>query len=483
MRFKEWTATLVAVVTARIQRRVSMTGLSGWLKKGTTFVFKVLSHRRGPRVGDTLHFLEAAGDENPVDACHQAFETLPRDVVRILACNREHQGLAPNPFLEKMGPRLLALAKGEPEEGSRPWRSRLPIVRRLERVRLVDHKLAARKLEALIDLGVGLLERRTRSPAKALGDLACALASLAAVYRQAGRRDDALDVFLLAHPLTVRAGDAKVEGLWRQKAAYLLVDFDRCDRAQEFLEEALARFSLADARIEEIEVLVDMGYVFYNSGLFQEAKTWLRRAAPLVPANHREYRFAIHQLLALQLSSLGEFSEALAELERAEAWVDEDKLALASLHWARGGLAGKLHDLDVAFASYKTGLSLYEKHGSEALVAALTLEYAELLLRANRRPELLELTAGSARWLAEAKRNRKIQEALENLLALAAMKQLDVNSIAKLREKLPPLDVTPARRAKRCHPPGGYAGPYSGSSAMAPLLFSGESGVSAGTVV
>lgn len=469
---REWTARLVAIFESRIERRITYAGLSKLWRRGKTFALKLKAHLRGPRLGDVLRSLELAGDEKPEDLFHQAMETVPRDVVGILACNRERQGLEPSPFLVAMAARLLALAEGPADAGK--WRSRLAMIRRFERLRLADHRRAIRKLEWLIGLGVELLERPGARPAQALGDLACALSSLAAVYRQSGRRDDALDALLLAHPLTLASDDPKVEGIWRQKAAYLLVDLDRCDRAQEFLEEAATLFLLSKAQREQIQVMVDLGFVLSHAGRSQEANKWLRRVLPLVPPDDRGSLFAVHQLLAFELGNLGRNSESLAELNIAENLVAKDKLALASLQWSRARLSMKLGKSEMAIASYRAGLELFARHGSDADVAKLTFEFAGLLITENRRPELLDLTAGLSRWLSETERNNKVREAFEDLAALAVMKRVNIEALVELRKNLPSEELTPAQQGQKSQPWGGYCGPISGSSPIAGLLFGGK---------
>jgi tetratricopeptide (TPR) repeat protein len=468
----DWTARLVAIFESRIERRITYAGLSKLFKRGKTFALKLKAHLRGPRVGDVLRSLELAGDEKPQDFFHQAMETVPRDVVGILACNREHQGLDPSPFLVAMAPRLLALANEPGEAGA--WRSRLSTIRRFEKLRLADHPLATRKLEWLIGLGVKLLERHGSRPARALGDLACALASLAAVYRQSGRRDDALDALLLAHPLTVASDDPRAEGIWRQKGAFLLVDLDRCDRAQEFLEEAATLFLLANARSEVVEVMVDLGFVLSHAGRSEEANKWLRRVLPLVPPGDRESLFAVHQLLALQLERVGQSLEARDQLEIAEGLVEGDKLALASLQWSRARHSVKLGEAGKAVEAYRAALALYERHGSEADMAKLSFEFAGLLITENRRPELMDLTAGLSRWLDEAQRNQKVREAFEDLAALAVMKRVDIDALDELRRSLPSEEPRPAQKRQKAQPWGGYSGPISGSSPIAELLFGGK---------
>lgn len=467
------------VATARIKRRMSLAALSLLMKKGITFVLRILGHDRGPRLGDVMQGLEKAGDEMPPDAFHEAFERVPRDLVRILASCRERQGLEPSPFLVAMAPRLLVLSNKATKAGA-GWRSRLPRIRRLERLRFVDHRLAKRKLEWLVGLGTALLERFGGLPPQALGDLACALASLAVVYRQSGRRDDALDAFLLGWLLATVGKQDKAEGVVLQRCAYLLVDLGRCDRAQEFLEEALARFTLADARAEAVEVLVDMGYVLSHAGQSEKARQWLQKALPLIPPENREYRFAAHQLLSLQLGRLGKYSEALAEAQAAESLVDNYLLALGSLFWSRACLAAKQKQPLEAIDAYRRSLDLYEKHASEALVATLTFEFAEYLIRQDRRPELLELAAGSMGWAGEVARNAKIRESFEDLVALITSRQLNLESLESIRKALPADEfLAPIHRQKGSQPPGGNSGPYSGTVSVVGLLFGGKLSLSA----
>ncbi len=170
----EWTALLVRAFVSRMQRRMSLNKLSVLAGHATAFLVKILSHIRGPRVGDLFEAQLKAGDELPGDLYHQAFERAVNDPLKILACNRRRQDLKPSPFLVAVAPRVLALIEAGPTCGD-PWRSQLERIRRYERLRFRSRQASQDKLEWAVSVGIRLLERSPTKPTGALADLACAL--------------------------------------------------------------------------------------------------------------------------------------------------------------------------------------------------------------------------------------------------------------------------------------------------------------------
>lgn len=470
----EWTARLAAVGEERIHRRISYARLSSLLERGKTYVLQMVGHPRGPRIGDLLAAQERAGDELAPDVFHQAFETPgAADPLRQLACNRRRQGLPPSPFLISIAPRILGLA----EAGVRPggnWRSQRGKIQVWEKERFRERERSQGKLEWAVGLGVALLERSKARPAAAFGDLACALAGLAVACRIDGRLDDALDALLLAYPVAMLADDPRVEGIWYQKAGYLLVYLNRCDRAYEWILEASRRFSEAGARHEQAQTLVDIGFVLSSAGLAEEACKALRRALKILPASDCESRFAAHQILAGELVQCGRLAEAARELECAVLLSGDGKLQLASIHWARAKIFVRQRELDQARKTLDLALLLQMLHGSPMDVALIAFELAELLIGKNFRPELAALAAGVSTYIAHRPCDPSVRETIENFVALVTLKELSRPALAKLRARLSQaLESVQGLTLTSPQPPGRICHPISGSAKAAELLFGG----------
>lgn len=473
-RVKEWTARLANVFGERIGLRTSESALSERMGQSRGFVNKVKAHARGGRIADLLHSLEALGDEMPTDLLHQAFEQVPVDAVAVLSCSRQRQsGLKPNRFLERFGPRLRALIEQGPTPGN--WRSQGETLRAFEKLRFNDRELSRAKLEFFVGTAVSLLEKLGSRPQAAFADLACALGSLAAAHRVGGRRDDALDLLLLAHPLAILSDDPLAEGSWYQKAAFLLVDLGRCDRAYEFVQEAAMLFFVTSGAGRQAELQVDLAYVLCHAGRGSEALKVLKRVLPLVPTNDRETLLSAHQLRAIEFRKLGRYAEASEELGRAMALAVDGHLGSASLHWSKAKLAILMKDSETALQSFQEAIKLHLLHGNTADVAELTFDYAEFLLGENRRSELRALVDTISCWASEIKGSRRVREVLENFVALDELRKLDAASIIEVRKGLPrTTKAAPKYRRNKPQPCGGKISPASSSSGDLIRPFGGD---------
>lgn len=473
-----WLKKLSGAFGDRIGRRGSQALVSEQLGLEKGRVSRIKTHRSGGRPGEYFVSLAKIGDEHPRDVYHEAFEEVPRNHRAILACSREYQPhLETSAFLLALGPRLQALATRKAGEGS--WRRQLPTIRIFERERFNDWRASAAKLEWMSGLLLTFIEKSSAPPAGALADLACALAGVAAAYRIGGRRADAHDTVQLALLLVEAIDEPLSEGITLQKGGYLLVDFDRCDRAFEFIEAAGFCFMAAGAQREQAQTLVDQGYVLSHAGQSEAALRVLRRAVPVIEQDDYEHRLAAHQLLFIQLYRLGRHEEALVQLDLAFAVADDFNLGKASLHWGRAKLAVIFADKLKALAEYRAALAAYRHHGSVADVAEVTFEYAEFLIAEGEETEFEQLAARTLEWTAEVKGNRKIRQVLENFGALPMLKRIDAGSLAEVRQELPP-KKKPAPRYRRVRrekdqPLGGNSMPISGSSEEAETPLGGNS--------
>lgn len=472
MGWQEQVRKLVALGVERMRRRRHLADISEEAGFEKSYAAQLKSRPQSVRVGTFLQLLAIAGDECPADVFHQAFSLAGVEPVRLLACNRRREGLAPAPFLVEAAPKILALHGPGPD---RRWRSRLQEIRKLEMLRFSKLPVAQAKLEALVRLGIALCAKTPR-PRSAYCDLACALASLAVVYRTAGRLDDALDTLMLAWPLAMVPGVPHVEGIWNQKAAYLAAYLNRTDLGLDFARRAAVHFIEAEAEEDQARSLVDLGFLCSRAGQSEEACQQLRRALKVLPVSDREYRLAAHQILAGEYANLGLAPEAIRELNQAEELIAEhDQLLRASLSWGRARLLVAEGDMPNAVPAFEVALRLLRAHGSPSDVAEVTLDYAELLLRQKSRPELTTLAAGCATYFGGIECDRQVREAMEDFVALVKMEQHLSKSFSELRGQLPQSSQWVAKKLQ-VQPPGGICQPISGSALVAELLFGGGAG-------
>lgn len=474
MNSMEWTARLVGAFERRIQRLMSLNRLSTLMGHSTAFLAKILGHDRGPRVGDLFEAQVKAGDANPSDLYHQAFEQATNDPLRILAGCRRRQGREPLPFLLAVGPRLLRLAK----EGGQPevhWRCRIEAIRTYERLIEKDRKRSQQTLEKAITVGIDWLDRRKERPLLALGDLGFALSSLSVVLRLEDNLDDALDALLLAHPLIVAAGSPLGEGLWYQRAAHLLVRLERPDRAAEFIKEAAVSFVAAASKRDLARILVDLGNILHHAGEAAEACRQLKRALAVLDPEDDIYIFTAHQILALELAAAGNFSEAEDELRKALRIAKGRDLLVAWTHWNRAQLWASQKSFDRAVVAYRKTFELLARFGSPPNVIAVAFEFASLLLDLKNRPELKRLAAEVLRYSAESEIAPELRETIENFAALLRLETLNRHTFNQLRKSLPEAPQDPDDRTRApSQPNGSKAGPISGISPVPKLLFGGS---------
>lgn len=417
----------------RLTRQCSLAEASESIGWNETFLSKSKGLSRGPRALDLLESLHEVGDPLPSDVFHDAFPLLGVDPALKLACAREYQGLPPDRFLKTVAPRLRQLAQDGPTPESGRWQRRRAKIAALDELRKRDWPLAKTRLQEMISWALSRLEERGDRPKAALGDVSYALGVLAAILRLTGHRDAATDALLLARPLALLAEDHWVLGQWYQKTIYLLVDLKRYDRPYEFAHEALKCFVFAGSLAGQAGALIEIGYVQNHASLHREALDTLQAALPLIPNTERHLQFGVHHLIALQLGNLDDVPGALKHLEKAIEMAGEDQLALAAAYWGRARLAMKMGASALAFQSFEAAIPLYVKQAGTGELAEIALDYASLLLKENRRPELKTLAADVSGWIHKLKANRKLRDLIADFAALEALGHLDLPAIEMLQ--------------------------------------------------
>lgn len=418
----------------RLKRVDSLAEASRRLGEAEGFLAEQKDHPRGVRPLDAMRSLEALGNPMPEEVYHEAFFSEEKDPARILAYSREHQKLRPDPFVVGCLPRLEVLAAAGPTpEGS--WTSQEAAIRDLDRLRRRNRTSALKKLQKLIAAALDQLESGDR-PRPAFADLCSALGVLAAIYRLAGRRDDALDLLVLAYPLVLHSKEFKSEAEWYQKAAFLLVDLNRSARAKNFLDRAHHLYDLAESAAGCVRTLVDYSYVLTEERRHQESLDILERVLPRLPEADLEGRTSAHQFLAANYGALGNLPAAWDHLDQAIALVGDDLLSKAFCLSRRAELQVRTGDLNASVASHREALPLFAKITGAGELAELAMNCASLLLKLGQRSELRQLAADLAGWIERLKGNLKLRTAIEDFQALMDLDDLNDHTFETIREQV-----------------------------------------------
>jgi tetratricopeptide (TPR) repeat protein len=378
--------------------------------------------------------LELMGHPRPLEVLYTAISEIDTDPALILLAAREQTKVAADLYFREARPRIEALiAAGPTPEGE--WSSRAAKIKKLDKLRRRDPQAAKVKLQELINNALDRLETTAIRPRQAFAELAAVLGVLAALQRLAGRRNDAMDLLLVARSLSLLADDA-AEGEWLLTTAFLLVDLNRNTRAYQFLLEAHSLFFQAGLPHRQAATLVTQGYVLTHSGRHAASRKVLERVLPLLPATDIEGRLAAHQLLAGNCQALGEIERALQHIDAAVKLVDDDLLARASCHWVRARLLVELTEVPRALHSYREALALHARISGAAELAEMAMEYAKLLIQEGCRPELRSLAADLSRWIFELGANRKLSAIIEDFTSLVALNDLTDVALGRIRDQL-----------------------------------------------
>lgn len=367
--------------------------------------------------------LEMVGEAMPEEVLHTATSQLDTDPVQILLAARERQKGPTDFYFREAGPRLQALIEAEPTPDGE-WSKRTGTINRLDKLRRRDRQRAKKKLQELISHALDRLEATGVRPRQAYSDLANALCVLAALQRLAGRRNDAMDLLLVARPLSLLANDLVAEGEWFVKAAMLLVDLSRNARAYQFTLEASILYSLAGATTKQAEALVANAYVLTHARNYPKSIKILERVLPLIPEDQTELRYFAHQTLAKNFRELGNLPKACKQLSIATGLAGDDTVARANCLWSQAKLLGRLGHVSGAISAYHEALPLIAQVTGAAELAELAMEYAKMLIQERRRPELQALAADLSGWIQELRGTKKLREVIEDFAALVQLNEL-----------------------------------------------------------
>lgn len=418
----------------QLDRRGSLAEASRRLGKPEGFLADQKDNVRGMRSLDVLRSLEVLGNPLPEEVYHEALFSEEKDPARILAYSREFQDLKPDPFVVGCLPRLAVLATAGPTpEGE--WISRDSAIRDLDRLRRRNRASALKKLHKLICAALDQLEVGDRHRA-AFSDLCSALGVLAAIYRLAGRRDDALDLLVGAYPLAMHSKDRKIEAGWYQKAAYVLVDLKRFLRAKEFINRAHLLYDLAGAMNERLRTLVDLAYVLAEEKKPEQCLEHLKAICPQLPASDIEFRFAAHQLMSSSYQELGMSDDARSELEKARSLMGDDLLAKTCLLSVRAEILCGNGEFQAGAATFRDTIPLIAQTMEVAELVPYALDYASLLYRTGDLLELRLLLAELRNWMGRLKVNLKLKTAVENFQAMVELERLDPRSFTLITNEI-----------------------------------------------
>lgn len=449
------------VLAIRLKKFGSQRQICEAMGEGPCYLSGQDRNELGLREHDYVRLLATCKVRRPQEVFYEGTVELIVDPTEILEYAREHQKLEPDTFLEAMRPQLLRLESAKLKAGG-VWQSREAEILALDRLRRRDRDRAKHRLQLLL---ISALDRLTRGilPVRGVFELCCIVLVLAALYRLAGRRDDAVDWLCLIWPLVRKTGNLLLYGLWYQKAAYLLVDLHYCARADDFILKAQDCFSLANANRERLRSLVDRAYVLTHWGHHQESKERLLRALPLLPHDDLEGRLSAHQTLGKNLQELGDLEGARKQLDAAIDLVGDDNLAHATCLWRRGRLLVTLGDIPAALASFAKALPMFAYLTSAGELAEMGMEYAGLLRQEKRRPEMLSLAADLAGWIEQLEGNLKLRDLIADFKALIEFNKLTTQKFEELLLALKATRTAPSasctrKRSKpeaRHQPPGG----------------------------
>ncbi len=435
------------IYTLQVKKRGSQAKASRRMGKGTPYITEQLQHESGLRARDQLDSLSVLGCRLPQEVFHEALYSLETDPADMLEFSREFQKLPMDPFLLELKPRLEALATaGSGTAGN--WPSRVQEVQQLDFLRRRNRGLAKEQLEQLLLAMLAELEAGGPPPRQGLAELISALGVLAAIHRLAGRRDDSMDVLLPAWPLARLAQSPKARAEWYQKAAYLLVDLDNNTRAYHFLLEAHRLYDIAGTEGCRLRTLVDSAYVLTHAGYHEESRAILESLLSRLPEADFENRLSAHQILGKNFQAAGNLVAARKHLDLAIDMVGQDLLARASCLWRRGKLLIELGDTSRGLDSFAEAMPLHATLTGAGELAELGMEYAEVLVKEGRRPELRTLAADLAGWLDLLKANMKLRAAIADFHSLIELDELNLSNLGKILQAIRVAKVPWRRRGR-----------------------------------
>lgn len=389
--------------------------------------------RRGEMgVRCALRGLEVMGAPMPEEVFHTAFCRLDTDPVRILEAARERQAMEPDVYFRGLAPRLKKLAEAGATAAGGQLYSRAGKIAQLDKLRRSDRHQAKAKLQRLISGLVERMESTGERPPQSFGELAWALGVLAAIQRYAGRRGDAVDMLALAWPLGLLADQRMTEGDWFLRAAFLLVDLNREARAYQFLHEASGKYLLAGSTEKQLVAAIGRAYVFTHSGAHAASIALLGQVLPALAEDQVEARRFAHETIAKNLQETGNLSGASWHLSKAISLLGEDLLSRGSCLWRQAKILFALGDTPAALACFAEALPLCAKLTGAAELAEMAMDYAKVLVKERRWPELRTLAANLSTWIQALHGTRKLLNIVDDFVALVELNRLCSKNLAEI---------------------------------------------------
>jgi tetratricopeptide (TPR) repeat protein len=359
---------------------------------------------------------------------------LPEDQL-LLEC--EGARLPANLFLDTMASRLSHFEKMpvEKQEGLCCYR---PLLDELEEERFFDRESAQSKTEALAELLFAEMTATRCGPlsARRMGELGATIALWASIQRTHGLRDLAAKALIVAFPLVRRSGSAWAHGSCLQRASHVLRDFDRPDLAVAMLQEALTKFTTAEAWLEVWRTYVDRGTHYSSFPDYAESTDAYEVALEHLPASDWRFRAGALQGLATNAHKQGKLIEAQALILRAVNECAKPNHITAFLRWREAAIHFDLGRIDDAVLGFHESLALMGKFASAGDIALVALDYAEVLLRAEKLNRFEILVREVTEWLPALRSNVILHRTFLSFVDLARLSQLSLADIESTRHKV-----------------------------------------------
>ena len=266
-----------------------------------------------------------------------------------------------------------------------------------------------------------------------------AIAVYASCHRQNGSWATAARALRLALGLARRQRQHEMLADLLVRAANVLSDNGRFEQAKDLLDEALVIYYDLDSQDRLGMVMVERGRTLLYLGRHQEAVGALDRSLSLLHGDSqpvRRYRLAVHQLLALVYTEMGDLEQAEAALTLALAMSkDAGKANQATVLWLHGVIALKRTSYQVAEESLREAAGLFDllDDPNETMVS---LDLSKTLLLRDKPLEAVAIAVKMAENLAVFRGNRVAEALISELSQTAIQGNLTVGAIKTVQEKL-----------------------------------------------
>lgn len=436
-----FTTALLSLVT---QKAGSFSLVAEAVNLSTTYLYKVQSGRRKMSFGLIARLLVATNVS--LAAFLRRLLELESAGIRgigkgsigrpseLLADWREPEAESESPFLAKLGGFLERIESLELTASDRSpvWRS---AVLALEQERLRDWRKLRPRLERWTLRCARKASRQETVSRVELADLATLLAAWAAVQRVAGLRGFAIDGLTRAFELAERSEDAWTEAFCLQKAAYLGHDLGYDGQALEMIRNAAELLLEAGSADDVARLAVDRGYFRYYCGHLREAQRHFEYGLRKLEPGQRLYRASAHLALARILRERGDLKGARKQLEKAIKIHAPASIEGAYVVWEAGEQERQFGSFERADRHLRDALQLFGKFGTAGDIAFVSLDYAELLCKTGRIPEMRTLIAEVLEWLTPlAAAQGGLLLTFQNLAALVNLGTINQEQLASARE-------------------------------------------------